>query len=349
MLLLLVPASADAGKPSSGACAVRTNASSTVYGSVQAALDASPAGAHLRVTGTCVGPVVVSKDATISGPHGHGPSATLDGNLAGSVLTIQAGATVTLARLNLTNGSGFSLGGGIQNEGTLIARRLRVADNRSIQGGGLANLGSATVVDSVFVRNGDNRGGNIYNAGTLTLKRSTLSEGGGRFGQGLWNVGTATLIRTKVTANDTALSPLSGGGIENDGDLTLVRSTVIGNTSVFGGGIINTGTARLILSTVSGNTGQTGGGILNGPMFGPGTGAEQLILIDSDVKGNSAVNGGGIYNKGQVVLDRRSRIGGNTANPGHGGGIFNESGATVTGIRGATFTPANAPDDCFGC
>ena len=348
--LVLLPASV-AAKPSSDACVV--SAGGATYASVQAALDASSAGVKVRVAGICVGPTTVSKDASIGGPGGNAPGATLDGGGGATssfdaVLTIEAGVTVTLERLRLTNGFNISGGGGIHNEGTLVLRRSTVVDNTSDNGGGIANYANATIIDSLIDHNGNRLGGNVYNEGTLVIRGSTLSRGGGRFGNGLYNAGTATLVDTRVIDDDLVL-PLFGGGIENHGDLTLRRSTISGNTSVFGGGLLNTGIARLIGSTVTDNSGTTGGGIINGPAFEPGSGSEQLILIDSNVLGNTANGGGGIYNKGQVLLDVRSHVGGNTATGGQGGGIYNEPGATVTGIVGGTFTPPNTPDDCFGC
>jgi len=349
--LVLLPAAVAAGKPSSGACVV--DAAGATFASVQAALDASPAGVKVRVSGTCVGPTTVSKDASISGPGGNGPGATLDGGGAASssfdsVLTIEAGVTVTVERLRLTNGYNIAGGGGIRNEGTLVMRHSTVVDNASDTGGGIANYSNATIIDSLIDHNGNRLGGNVYNEGTLVIRGSPLSRGGGRFGNGLYNAGTATLVDTEVIDDDLVL-PLFGGGIENHGDLTLRRSTISGNTSVFGGGLLNTGVARLVGSTVTDNSGTTGGGIINGPAFEPGSGSEQLILIDSKVGGNTADAGGGIYNKGRVLLDGRSRVGGNTATGGQGGGIYNDPGATVSGITGGTFTPPNTPDDCFGC
>src|SRR5438552_13934406 len=59
-----------------------------------------------------------------------------------------------------------------------------------------------------------------------------------------------------------------GGGIRNQGTLTLVNSTVTGNSANSGGGgIFNQGTLTLINSIVAGNstrTGSSGGGIANG-------------------------------------------------------------------------------------
>jgi hypothetical protein len=355
--LLGLPLSVVAA-PSIASCVVRTQGTHVTYGTVQAALDASPAGATILVRGTCVGTTIVSKDAAIrAAPIRTSYRATLDGDLGGSVISISAGVTVTLERLIITRGF-FSFldphpgGGGILNRGTLILKRSIVSESTGQQGGGIANLGDATILNSTIDHNGVYQGGNIYNAGTLLVKDSRLTRGGGRFGQGLWNSfgASATLIRTSVTDSDPAL-PFSGGGIENYGDLTLDHSTVARNVSLWGAGILNQGTAHLDSSTVVNNfSAFGGGGILNGPTFGPGSGGEQVFLTDSKVANNTANFGGGIYNKGVVTLGGNSRIGANTAGgDGQGGGIFNDPGASVVGVTGQTFRPPNIPDQCVGC
>jgi hypothetical protein len=355
MLLLGLPGSAAAAP--STTCAVWVRGTHATYDSVQAALDASSAGITLLVRGTCVGTVIVSKDATIRGSRGEDEDgshdrAVLDGASGGSVVSVKAGATLKLVGL-VVRGGFFRFpnpaGGGIFNEGTLLVKRSMVTENTAVDGGGIANFGDATIWDSTIEHNGNYRGGNIYNAGTLLVKGSTLTRGVGRFGQGLWNSNgaTATLVSTRVTYNDPDF-PFSGGGIQNYGDLTLIHSDVSHNVSLQGGGILNLGTARLIKSTVTENRSFVGGGILNGPAFLPG-GGQQLFLNGSTVANNAASEiGGGIYNKGVLVLSGRARIGGNTAGI-QGGGIFNDSTGSVVGITSRTFTPPNTPDQCVGC
>src|SRR5207244_267063 len=73
----------------------------------------------------------------------------------------------------------------------------------------------------------------------------------------LYNEGTLTLINSTVSGNSNSNSLYnSGGGIGNWGRLTLINSTVSGNrTETSGGGIYNApiGTLTLISSAVSGN------------------------------------------------------------------------------------------------
>ena len=106
-----------------------------------------------------------------------------------------------------------------------------------------------------------------------------------------------------VTVTGGAYEPGSGGGIRIDwtwedqgGTLTLIDSTVSGNTARNGGGIESFGTLTLINSTVSGNTASyQAGGILNSN----GT----LTLISSTVSGNTADSAvDGIANSGAAML-----------------------------------------------
>ncbi|MGW5608881.1 hypothetical protein ACWEWI_22790 [Streptomyces sp. NPDC003753] len=122
-----------------------------------------------------------------------------------------------------------------------------------------------------------------------------------------------------------------GGGILNEGKLTLVDSAVTGNTAdgnaVDGGGIANEdGTVTLRNSTVNGNTaagsGTDGGGISNNAK---GT----LKLEHSEVRNNSAPgvtggaepDGGGIQSQGAVTIEDSTISHNTVGNGGDGGGI----------------------------
>jgi hypothetical protein len=102
-----------------------------------------------------------------------------------------------------------------------------------------------------------------------------------------------------------------GGGILNDGTLTLERSTVTANRAVglnaspkghtgSGGGIYNSGSLTVVMSTVSHNVAQGGNGSASAADGGDAEGggiangeAGTLIVINSTISGNNAVYGDG--------------------------------------------------------
>jgi len=162
------------------------------------------------------------------------------------------------------------------------------------------------------------------------------AEGGGiAVGGGIWNQGTLTLTDCTVSRNRANLGTepveiVGGGGIFG-GSLTLVRSTVSENRTTglgdadeeAGGGIY--GSATLIDSTVSGNTTRgNGGGI-----YSNGT----VVLINSTVSGNEAGGvGGGIEVVDELIMTN-STVSGNTANESAGGVSEGHGFATFTVIN----------------
>jgi hypothetical protein len=120
----------------------------------------------------------------------------------------------------------------------------------------------------------------------------------------------ATVIISGVTIKDGAIDTSSsilngrGGGIYNNGNLTVINSTFSGNSTdtpagagIGGGGIYNNGSLTVINSTFSGNSTDTpaGAGYGGGGIYNNGS----LTVTGSTVVSNSAVyNGGGIYNEG---------------------------------------------------
>jgi hypothetical protein len=148
-------------------------------------------------------------------------------------------------------------------------------------------------------------GGGIYNCfGTLTVIDSIITRNRIRGGDGIFGYGggiyncpssTLTLINTTVTGNSAEI----GGAICNGGMLTIINSTFSGNVAHKhrGGGIANYGVLEITNSTFSGNSsGSDGlaGGILNGGLF---QSSGLLVIRNSTFSGNTAGFGGGaIFN-----------------------------------------------------
>lgn len=112
---------------------------------------------------------------------------------------------------------------------------------------------------------------------------------------------------------------VDGGGIRNDGTLTVRNSALVDNVATFRGGAIqNFGTAVLEATTISGNSAVTfGGGVQN---------YRSMIITDSRIEDNHADSrGGGIHQGDGTLTITGSTISGNTvtgSTAGGGGGLF---------------------------
>ena len=166
----------------------------------------------------------------------------------------------------------------------------------------------------------------------LTISQGNTNQGGG----GINNQGTLTVTSCTFSNNSTIAT---GGGIENDGTLTITNSMFETNSAEFGGGIENEGTLSVTGSTIESNTAAFGGGIDNDEN---GT----LTLTSTTFSLNTATShGGGIFNSGASPLTvTGGTFSDNSAQS--GGGIFLEGDGADPPIRRRSRTarlPATAP------
>ena len=224
---------------------------------------------HLATTGTSAGePVTIEPAPEVTNPQ-------LSGNFVNTVLTVDAGVFASLRGLTVANGAGdfstydcgvnafFTLGGGINNAGTLTIDQTSILNNAGANFNGPADVGV---------------GGGIYNSGTVRLDNSTLSGN------------TATLARVAGF----------GGAIYNAGTLSVSGTTFTGNLAQNGGGAIDngdqivscdfpstpgTGNVAISGSTFTGNRARTGGAIEN-TSSQPGSGT--LTVDRSNFSDNGA-------------------------------------------------------------
>jgi predicted outer membrane repeat protein len=175
-------------------------------------------------------------------------------------------------------------------------------------------------------------------AGELTVRRSavaskfsvlTVAEGA--------NV-TVSGLRLSNGATDVLGG---GGGVLNDGALTLKAVTVSGNRgNSCGGGVYNDyGTLTVENSTFFGNSASEGGAICNfGRRSEPGSPSWQtgeVTIIDSTFSGNGASSGGAIHNNSGFMAVEGSTFSGNSAE--QGGGILNRFTGVLT-VTNSTFS-----------
>jgi hypothetical protein len=237
-----------------------------------AAFTAALAGGGL-VTFNC-GPslanlIVTEKTVAIDTVIDGGAGVLLSGEVGNRMFTVNAGVSLTLRHLRMTNGRGTN-GGAILNYGTLTAEDTFFLGNRAVRGGALYNAAGATasltrgsIADSITTTTATVSGGAIYSLGTLTLTDFTLqANSAGMHGGGIYSSGTTRLVRSGLWMNR---ADGSGGGIyAATGRVTLINSTLTGNQAGSnGGGVATSSTASLELrsSTVARNTANAGGGL----------------------------------------------------------------------------------------
>jgi uncharacterized repeat protein (TIGR01451 family) len=189
---------------------------------------------------------------------------------------------------------------------------------------------------------GARRGMFINNLVSVTVERLVFQNGSELSGGGVFNEGNLTLIQSLVIHNSNAVIN-NGGGIFSSGDLTVTSSLVGYNSAVHnGGGVYANGNVTIISSTIVGNqagtpgdVGEAGGGIFHSH--------GELLVKDSAISGNmlqGGSSGAGINSAGLLTVFN-STISGNHGGLGEGissdGGValFNTtiSGNSGTGLR----------------
>ena len=141
---------------------------------------------------------------------------------------------------------------------------------------------------------------------------------------------TATISGLTITGGQSIESAFGGGGVTNQGNLTLADDRISGNASYAGAGVASaTGSLTIVGSTISGNSASgDGGGIEAGGYNVSGT-AGPLTIVGSSLSGNTANNGGGLFDSGGSVTIVGSSLSGNTATV-LGGGIDSSGTSSVS-------------------
>lgn len=275
-----------------------------------------------------LGQLSVAHDLTIAGP-GAAQLAISGGNLV-RVMTVQAGATLSLSGLTLRNGEAKSIGdkhGGCLK--VLGTANVSASHFESCQAwnGGLTSNTEGGDGGAVYVAAGAVFSGNLllftgdvagWGGGISGLPPPVFA--GGR-GGALANAGTATLQQSSVSncAAGAGGGPTGpggdGGGIANlaGGALRLDASTLSGNRSGDG-------------ATFMGSSGADGRG---GGLFCVGDCTLNNVTLSGNEVGTSAVGltaqGGGLFVAGGTSRLRNVTVAGNIANS-TGGGIARSAG-----------------------
>ena len=193
------------------------------------------------------GPLVPSGSVTIDASGA--PGLSLNGGGIDRVLIVDAGLTVNVAHLTVTNGYGFQLAGGILNNGNLILDHVTVTGNTVTtdagdfwQGGGgiyVGGGGTFSLIDSTVNGNetlGGIDGGGVYAffGTTVTIERSTISGNtASNVGGGMRTLGNSNIVNSTLSGNVS--TAWHGGGIfHTDGQMSITNSTITDNTAPAG-------------------------------------------------------------------------------------------------------------------
>ncbi len=238
-----------------------------------------------------------------------------------------AGGELSLKDVVIVANRATGLGGGVYNDplsrmemsgGKIISNSL---ESNEAYGAGLANANIAglyqVVVSGNWISSTETAigGGMVnYNSGTLSLELCQV--------QGNWI--TVTLPGSG-----------NGGGLHNadNSHFILISSTIVGNQAAYGGGLQNDGLMTITASSIYSNVALlVGGGLAN---IGGDSPLAQLTLMNTTVSGNTSLgHAGGIRNDGVMALHNVTVVQ-NTADSdrngtGDGGGIVTGSRPTVT-------------------
>jgi parallel beta-helix repeat protein len=233
---------------------------------------------------------------------------TLSGNTAGGTSKWGGGAIFSNSAVaNALSVTGCTLSG----------------NSAANNGGAVTVLQSqATITTSTFTNNSAHSGGSIFNttAGTVTITACTLTgniangllvNGSGYGGAVLDGAGSNTLTMTKSTlSSNTAATNGGGMWLSTSAQATVSGCTFSGNSALDGGAIGNVGALTLVNTTLAGNT--TSGG-LGGGLFNQNTGTAQLtnVTIANNQTTFSSAGGGGIWNTGVSATLNNTLVAGN--------------------------------------
>jgi hypothetical protein len=270
------------------------------------------------ITGTITltsGGLPVTKNLTISGPGAD--QLSIDGDQALLVFGIFPEKTAAISGLTIRNAEA-----GVWNEGTLAASNCVFSGNSH---GLLNQLGIVTVSSCVLSGNSYN---GLYSEGVSTVSDSVVSGNsyGGLFNDVHHGPNKPAAGYGSMTIADSIIIDNSGSGVLNYGFLTILNSTVSGNSAGQGydGGGISSGTFKtpasvtVVNSTISGNSASGAGGGIANYYWG-------VTIVNSTISGNSAGDAGGaIVNYAGGVQIANSTLSGNSA--ASGGGIDNVGG-----------------------
>jgi hypothetical protein len=220
----------------------------------------------------------LTDDVEISGPGAD--VITVSGNSLHRPFFVSSGSTATLRGLTIANGRSSLVvsggtGGAIQNEGNLTVIDCVLSNNHAeFDGGAIRNVDGSLVVNH------------------STLSNNTVGESG--VGAGISNAGTG-IVEIKESTLTANIGAYYGGAVDNEGTITIVRSTLSNNAALIGGASSNVGALHIRNSTISGNEATAGSGAIDNY-------AGEAHVEFSTLQGNFAGSFGSIANNASITF-----------------------------------------------
>jgi uncharacterized repeat protein (TIGR01451 family) len=240
-------------------------------------------------------------------------------------------------------GDTISVAAGTYAENITIDKSARIvgAGAAVLDGGGAGRVltvtsGVAVTLVGLTIRNGltsGQDGGGIHNQGTLDLQqvevRENKADAGGN-GGGIANGvgGQLTIVSSSIISNtSSALGGGVGGGIQNAGSVVLTDTLLMSNTAASGGGMNNDSLAVLRRVVIDRNFAGAGGGFYNY--------AGTAQLYETAIVRNRGQNGGGGIENNAALSLINVTLSANIIPGGPGAGLYNNglaASASLTNV-----------------
>jgi PKD repeat protein len=277
--------------------------------------------------GTFQPSLVVTNNLGLAVP-GTGPVITIIGNTLVTTTSDSGLGTLRQAIANATNDATITFATNLSGATITLSNTLTINTNLTIDASALTNGIQINGNGAVTIFNVASSNVVVFNSLTITNGYAVGYPGGG----GIINQGTLTVNNCTLSGNvagtDTAYQ---GGAIVNFGKLMVNECTLSGNSGYYGGCIFNSGgTMTLNQCTLSGNNTTVTGAILN-----EGT----LSITNTIVAGNSGVDSGDIDNADTLTFGGANLVQSVGQTGGHG---------TVTGPAPINAAPLLAPLGNYG-
>ena len=246
---------------------------------------------------------------------------TISGEDLRQIFIVNAGASLTLNNITLSDGNWPGRGGAVVVYGNVTLNNSTVRDSfapcqvcngsdgiggaLAVEDGGVLSINNSQLLNNQAA----SAGGALGLFGGAAAVADSIIDGNrsGSLGGGVWtNDGAVlTLTGSRVSNNEAASgNGGSGGGLLSRGDTTIVRSTFNANLADDGGAlVVRGGNLRVENSTISGNRARV---LAGGVRFGLPPGAGSARLINDTLYGNVVVNVDNVSSNANVYIDGQS-------------------------------------------